>query len=67
MDNPEQYDMRAFLEQLIGRQNVTKRLYGSGEADVAFFEFAVDRFLKNQGILADFDVSGRLFGTSNSA
>jgi hypothetical protein len=63
--------MRAFLEQLIGTQMfdnfITKRLYGSGEADVAFFDFAVDRFLKNQGILADFDVSGRFFGTSNNS
>jgi len=40
---------------------VTKRLYGSGEADVAFFDLAVDRFLKNAGILSNVDVGGRLF------
>jgi pentatricopeptide repeat protein len=48
--------MQPFLEELIGTQVfdnfVTKRLYGSGEADVTFFDMAVDRFLRNQGILS---------------
>jgi len=39
---------------------VTKRLYGSGESDVAFFDLAVDRFLKSAGILSNVDVGGRL-------
>lgn len=60
----QRFDMRGFLEQFIGTQMfdnfVTKRLYGSGEADVAFFDLAVDRFLKNTGILSNVDVSGRL-------
>jgi DENN (AEX-3) domain/dDENN domain len=60
----QRFDMRGFLEQFIGTQMfdnfVTKRLYGSGEADVAFFDLAVDRFLKNAGILSNVDVGGRL-------
>ena len=60
----QRFDMRDFLEQLIGTQMfdnfITKRLYGSGEADVAFFDMAVDRFLKNAGYLSDVDVGGRL-------
>jgi DENN (AEX-3) domain/dDENN domain len=60
----QRFDMRDFLEQLIGTQMfdnlITKRLYGSGEADVAFFDTAVDRFLKTAGYLSDVDVTGRL-------
>mmetsp|Transcript_3117 Transcript_3117/g.7082 ORF Transcript_3117/g.7082 Transcript_3117/m.7082 type:complete len:1072 (-) Transcript_3117:95-3310(-) len=60
----QRLDMREFLEQFIGTQMfdnfVTKRLYGSGEADVAFFDLAVDRFLKNAGLLSNVDVGGRL-------
>ncbi len=60
----QRYDMRGFLEQFIGTQMfdnfITKRLYGSGEADVGFFDLAVDRFLKNAGILSNVDVGGRL-------
>jgi pentatricopeptide repeat protein len=37
-----------------------QRLYGSGESDVAFFDLAVDRFLKNAGLFADVDIGGRL-------
>jgi pentatricopeptide repeat protein len=59
----QRYDMKEFLEQFIGTQMfdnfITKRLYGSGEADVAFFDLAVDKFLKTQGILSNVDVSGR--------
>jgi pentatricopeptide repeat protein len=66
----QRYDMREFLEQMIGTQMfdnfITKRLYGSGEPDVAFFDMAVDRFLKNAGLFADVDFGGRLFdATSN--
>ena len=61
----QRFDMREFLEQFIGTQMfdnfVTKRLYGSGEADVAFFDLAVDRFLKSAGILSNVDVGGRLW------
>jgi hypothetical protein len=61
----QRLDMRSFLEQFIGTQMfdnfITKRLYGSGEADVAFFDLAVDRFLKNAGILSNVDVGGRLW------
>lgn len=60
----QRFDMREFLEQLIGTQMfdnfITKRLYGSGEADVAFFDMAVDRFLKTAGYLSDIDITGRL-------
>eukprot|EP00536_Pseudo-nitzschia_multiseries_P000289 jgi/Psemu1/249345/estExt_Genewise1Plus.C_40091 len=60
----QRLDMREFLEQFIGTQMydnfVTKRLYGSGESDVAFFDLAVDRFLKSAGILSNVDVGGRL-------
>lgn len=52
----QRYDMQECLQELIGTQMfddfVTKRLYGSGEADVTFFDRAVDKFLKNQGILS---------------
>jgi pentatricopeptide repeat protein len=52
----QRYDMQPLLEELIGTQVfdnfVTKRLYGSGEADVTFFDAAVDHFLKNQGLLS---------------
>ena len=60
----QRLDMRGFLEQFIGTQMydnfVTKRLYGSGESDVAFFDLAVDRFLKSAGLLSNVDVGGRL-------
>jgi len=60
----QRLDMRSFLEQFIGSQMydnfVTKRLYGSGESDVAFFDLAVDRFLKSAGLLSNVDVGGRL-------
>lgn len=60
----QRYDMREFLKQFVGTQMfdnfITKRLYGSGEADVAFFDMAVDRFLKNAGIFSDVDIRGRL-------
>lgn len=60
----QRYDMRGFLHQLAGTQMfdnfITKRLYGSGEADVSFFDMAVDQFLKNAGMFADVDLSGRL-------
>ena len=60
----QRYDMREFLQQLVGSQMfdsfITKRLYGSGEADVAFFDMAVDRFLKSAGLFSNVDLSGRL-------
>jgi pentatricopeptide repeat protein len=60
--------MREFLQQLIGTQMfdnfITKRLYGSGEADVAFFDMAVDRFLKSAGMLSNFDLGGRFMDAS---
>jgi len=60
----QRFDMREFLQQLIGTQMfdnfITKRLYGSGEADVSFFDSAVDRFLKSAGIFADVDIGGRI-------
>ncbi|KAL9179233.1 hypothetical protein ACHAXT_008523 [Thalassiosira profunda] len=49
-------DVRDFLEELVGSQMfddfVTKRLYGSGEADTSFFDSAVDRYVRNNGIVA---------------
>lgn len=60
----QRYDMREFLQQLVGTQMfdtfITKRLYGSGEADVTFFDMAVDRFLKNAGLFSNVDFGGRL-------
>lgn len=67
----QRFDMREFLEQFIGTQMfdnfITKRLYGSGEADVAFFDLAVDRFLKNSGLLSNVDVGGRLLQATGLA
>jgi pentatricopeptide repeat protein len=64
----QRYDMQELLQQLIGTQMfddfITKRLYGSGEADVTFFDQAVDSFLKTQGILSNVDVSGRFLAAS---
>lgn len=64
----QRLDMRDFLEQFVGTQMydnfVTKRLYGSGESDVAFFDLAVDRFLKSAGILSNVDVGGRLLSVA---
>ncbi len=60
----QRLDMRDFLQQFVGTQMydnfVTKRLYGSGESDVAFFDLAVDKFLKSAGLLSNVDVGGRL-------
>ena len=67
----QRFDMREFLEQFIGTQMfdnfITKRLYGSGEADVAFFDLAVDRFLKNAGLLSNVDVGGRFLQATGLA
>jgi hypothetical protein len=67
----QRYDMRDFLTQLIGTQMfdnfITKRLYGSGEADVAFFDMAVDRFLKSAGMFSDVNLSGRIASNFNKA
>ena len=67
----QRYDMREFLQQLVGSQMfdnfITKRLYGSGEADVAFFDNAVDRFLKSAGLFSNVDLSGRLRGGGGKA
>lgn len=49
-------DAKEFLEELVGSQMfddfVTKRLYGSGESDIGFFDGAVDRYVRNQGLIA---------------
>ena len=49
-------DTKDFLEELVGSQMfddfVTKRLYGSGEADISFFDAAVDRYVRNNGVVA---------------
>ncbi|KAL7434989.1 hypothetical protein ACHAXM_004579 [Skeletonema potamos] len=62
-------DVRAFLEEMVGSQMfddfVTKRLYGSGEADISFFDAAVDRFVKNQSLLGRVTASSR--NVSNGA
>lgn len=67
----QRYDTREFLSQLVGTQMfdafITKRLYGSGEADVAFFDLAVDRFLKSAGLFANVDISGRLRGNGGTS
>mmetsp|Transcript_30968 Transcript_30968/g.62980 ORF Transcript_30968/g.62980 Transcript_30968/m.62980 type:complete len:1502 (+) Transcript_30968:105-4610(+) len=57
-------DAREFLEELVGSQMfddfVTKRLYGSGESDIGFFDGAVDRYVRNQSFIASI---GRNVGT----
>eukprot|EP00592_Proboscia_alata_P008052 CAMPEP_0194357832 /NCGR_PEP_ID=MMETSP0174-20130528/5259_1 /TAXON_ID=216777 /ORGANISM="Proboscia alata, Strain PI-D3" /LENGTH=1345 /DNA_ID=CAMNT_0039128017 /DNA_START=35 /DNA_END=4069 /DNA_ORIENTATION=+ len=46
----QRYDMQPFLRQLCSTQQfdnfITKRLYGSGEPDVIFFDMAIDRLIK---------------------
>jgi len=48
------FDMQEFLKQLLDTQMfddfITKRLYGSGEADVTFFDMAVDGFHKGNKV-----------------
>jgi len=60
----QRYDSQEFLSQLVGTQMfdefITKRLYGSGAADVAFFDVAVDRVLKHSGIMSNVGVAGRI-------
>ena len=60
-------DVRDFLEEVVGSQMfddfVTKRLYGSGEADISFFDTAVDKYVKNQSLIANVSASiGRNVG-----
>jgi len=59
-------DVRSFLEEMVGSQMfddfVTKRLYGSGEADISFFDTAVDRFVKNQSLLGRVAAGSRNVG-----
>ena len=60
-------DVRDFLEEMVGSQMfddfVTKRLYGSGEADISFFDSAVDRYVRNNGLVAN--VRGMVRETSS--
>mmetsp|Transcript_26779 Transcript_26779/g.37761 ORF Transcript_26779/g.37761 Transcript_26779/m.37761 type:complete len:1407 (+) Transcript_26779:119-4339(+) len=64
----QQYNTQDFLEQLVGTQMfdefITKRLYGSGEADVTFFDMAVGRFLKHQGIMSS--MNRAISGSTNA-
>lgn len=50
---------------------VTKRLYGSGSFDISFFDSAVDRYVKNQSLIATLSGGGkirnRLLGSSPDA
>lgn len=47
----QKYEAKAFLSELMNTQLfddfVTKRLYGSGAADVLFFDQAIDKYIKN--------------------
>ena len=62
----QRVDVRDFLEEMVGGQMfdefITKRLYGSGEADISFFDGAVDRYVRNNGLVAN--VSGFVRQTS---
>jgi pentatricopeptide repeat protein len=62
----QRVDARDFLEEMVGGQMfdefITKRLYGSGEADISFFDGAVDRYVRNNGLVAN--VSGFVRQTS---
>jgi len=50
-------DKRHFLSELVNTQMfdefITKRLYGSGAADVVFFDHAIDRYMRRHGMLVD--------------
>ena len=67
----QRYDMKAFLKQLVGTQMfddfMTKRLYGSTDADIAFFDTAVDMILKSYGRMSNVDVKGRVRGAAEAA
>jgi len=67
----QRYDMKAFLKQLVGTQMfddfMTKRLYGSTDADIAFFDTAVDMILKSYGRMSNVDVKGRVMGAAEAA
>eukprot|EP00549_Striatella_unipunctata_P022772 CAMPEP_0118707264 /NCGR_PEP_ID=MMETSP0800-20121206/21091_1 /TAXON_ID=210618 ORGANISM="Striatella unipunctata, Strain CCMP2910" /NCGR_SAMPLE_ID=MMETSP0800 /ASSEMBLY_ACC=CAM_ASM_000638 /LENGTH=592 /DNA_ID=CAMNT_0006610039 /DNA_START=272 /DNA_END=2047 /DNA_ORIENTATION=+ len=67
----QRHDMQQFLDELVGTQMfddfVTKRLYGSGKSDVMFFDMAVDRFLKNAGIMSNVAVNSRIRRASGVA
>ena len=39
---------------------VTKRLYGSGSFDISFFDSAVDRYVKNQSLIATLSGNGNI-------
>ena len=39
---------------------VTKRLYGSGSFDISFFDSAVDRYVKNQSLIATLSSGGSI-------
>ena len=47
----QKYEAKGFLSELMNTQLfddfVTKRLYGSGAADVLFFDQAIDKYIKN--------------------
>eukprot|EP00586_Coscinodiscus_wailesii_P017301 CAMPEP_0172491030 /NCGR_PEP_ID=MMETSP1066-20121228/21689_1 /TAXON_ID=671091 /ORGANISM="Coscinodiscus wailesii, Strain CCMP2513" /LENGTH=1419 /DNA_ID=CAMNT_0013259831 /DNA_START=315 /DNA_END=4573 /DNA_ORIENTATION=- len=49
--NYQRRDLQPFLSQLVGTQMfddfITKRLYGSGESDVTFFDHAIDKYVKS--------------------
>lgn len=67
----QRYDVQEFLDELLGTQMfddfVTKRLYGSGAADVTFFDMAVDRFFRNASLLETFDMGGSIRRAKNAA
>ena len=62
----QRLDVKDFLEELVGSQMfddfVTKRLYGSGEADISFFDKAIDRHVRSNTLVAN--VSGFVRSTS---
>lgn len=59
-------EVQPFLRELIQTQMfddfVTKRLYGSGAADVAFFDLAIDKHLKSTGLLTNIVASRGILG-----
>ena len=45
---------------------MTKRLYGSGEEDISFFDSAVDRYVKNQSLIANVSAALSRSGSSGT-
>jgi len=63
-------DAQAFLRELLKTQMfddfVTKRLFGSGAADVNFFDVAIDKYLKSTSLLTTIVAGRNMLGRMGS-